>query len=670
MGKKARAKRDRREPAGTVVPAQGARAQPPAVRRQARTPVHIGWPQWPAGGESIDWRLIGVGVAVALIIRVFLLFQVTATPYLEVDNIDAKGYLAWAQQILTAGWLPQRHFYQSPLYAYYLAVVQTVFGDSPWPPRAIQVLLGSASVGLLGVIGTRLFTRRVGLFAMVMFALYGPMILEEVTLSKTSLLVCSALVGFALFLHARDRQSGRGMAAAGLTFGVTIIGVGQWLVALLGLTVFIALDRSTPRRLRRQLAAFFFAGALVVLAPVIAWNSYAGGGLILTSADAGLNLWLGNNAIATALTGRPPGLRDVPEFEEGDSRRLAEREVGQSLTPAQVSSHWTRSAVRWALGNPVAFVGTTRKKITVLWNSFEIPDSYHFAFVREHYLPWLRGSLSFAIVGPLAIIGLVVAVRHRPARALYVIALCYLGVLALFYVRSRYRLPALPFLMVFAAVAIDWIIRTIQRGDLTATAVSGAGLLVAALFVNHTYCEPARADARAICLGGDAWYDLEWQKLAEFHERQGDFETALSYLHRAAQVESIRGPRGLNFWIGRDELQVAERALGKGDSAKASAHLVAAEAAFKRAVQSSYRVAESQTLLATVYRLQGQAEQAVAASDVAVRARPNDPAVLLEALRLHVALKHCDVASRLREDLRRIGAEGTQADQLLAECRT
>ena len=91
------------------------------------------------------------------------------------------------------------------------------------------------------------------------------------------------------------------MAVAGLVFGITVIGVGQWLLALVGLTVYAAYAAGVPRALAPRLAALFLGGALVALVPIIAWNSWQGGGFMLTSGDAGLNLYLGNNPLTTGL---------------------------------------------------------------------------------------------------------------------------------------------------------------------------------------------------------------------------------------------------------------------------------------------------------------------------------------------------------------------------------
>jgi 4-amino-4-deoxy-L-arabinose transferase-like glycosyltransferase len=674
LGRKAREKRERGEstPASLARPAAEAR-RPSAPLAPLAERLGLAWPSWPAG-ESLGWPALAAVAGVALLIRVVALWQMTATPYLTIDTIDARGYQVWAAEILSGQWLAPRHFYQSPLYAYYLAIVQAVFGPSPWPPRVIQILLGSASCGMLALVGARLFNRRVGLIAGLLLATYGPMVLEEVSLAKTALLIFGGLLGFACYLAALARRDARLMRVAGVVFGITVIGVGQWLLALLGLTLYAVWDprdaRPGGRRYSRpeakRMALRFLGGAMVALLPIIGWNSFWGGGFMLTSGDAGLNLYLGNNELTTGLSGRPKGLRDVPEFEEGDSKRLAEREVGRTLSPAGVSGHWSGRAIGWALRHPASFVATTARKLTVLWNSYEIPDSYHFAFIRQQYMPWLWGGTTFAIVGPLGLLGLVLAARHPAARPLYVICLGYLGVIVLFYVRSRYRMPAVPFLMVFAAAAIDWILRVLPREDWRPVAALGAGLLVAGFFVNRTYCEPARADAPAICLDGDVWYDSEWQKLGEWYERRGDFDTALGYLRLAAAGESQRGPGQTQLWIGRLELALAER---EGNPAVRGERLARAIPALQSATQYGWHVYEAQTYLATVHQMRGEADAAVAASDAAVRNRPRDPVVVFSALRTRVALGRCEDARRLREDLRRLRPEDPQADQLVAGCR-
>ena len=86
---------------------------------------------WRADGTA--WLVI---FAVALAFRLALLVQTARGPFLEVANIDSGSYQKWARDLVANGWLPTKNFYQSPFYAYFLAILYQVFGDGPWAPRA------------------------------------------------------------------------------------------------------------------------------------------------------------------------------------------------------------------------------------------------------------------------------------------------------------------------------------------------------------------------------------------------------------------------------------------------------------------------------------------------------------------------------------------------------
>ena len=79
------------------------------------------------------WRADGAAFTtifvVALLFRIAVLVQTAGTPYIDVANIDSESYQKWAREIVANGWMPVRNFYQSPFYAYFLAIIFQVFGD-------------------------------------------------------------------------------------------------------------------------------------------------------------------------------------------------------------------------------------------------------------------------------------------------------------------------------------------------------------------------------------------------------------------------------------------------------------------------------------------------------------------------------------------------------------
>lgn len=614
---------------------------------------------------STFWRDHAVAAVVlfvlALVVRASLLVQISRTPFFQVRNIDSEAYHLWAVRIAAGHWMPTEAFYQSPFYAYYLATLYTLFGDGSWSPRLVQIVLGSVSPVLMYAIGTRLFSPRVGWLAGIALALYGPILLEEITFSKTSLLVVTALAAFALYLWETPRGRTPGVLAAGLLFGVTVVGVGQWLLAFLALIAWAPMmaERLSPAD-RRRVAATFAAGGLAVILPLVAWNTGKGGGLLLTSGDAGLNFYNGNNERASGLPAKPIGLRDVPQYEDTDARWLAEREVGHRLNPAEVSRYWAGQALTWIARHPGDWLVVLGKKLLTLWNAFEIPDNYHYAFMRAHFLPLLWPLPTFALVAPLALVGLAMPFwRRTDVTALYIVCGVYLATAVLFYVRGRYRIPVVPFLMVFGAVAVERMLRAISARRWPAVAALGAGLVVTGIITNHERCEAAHHGIPAVCLGGDSWFDSEWLKLSQWYLDKGALDQAVRYAERGYECTRPRSAGMIPAWIAGVEARWTQELLRAGQRDAATSHFARAEKDYRTALGHGFEQGPLQTELATLYAIVGKPAEAVAAFEAAEAADYLDAAAVAHFARSYVALGRCADVERIATKVERaFGIDG------------
>ena len=607
--------------------------------------------------------------AVALAVRIAVLILIAHGPYREVSNIDSEGYEKWANELLTSGWLPPRGFYQSPLYAYWLALVTMVFGPGTFAPRIIQIVLGSLSTVIVYGIGAQLFTRRVGWIAGLGLAVYGPLILEEVTISKTTLLVFTVVASFGLFLRHGPRAELPGIAASGFLLGVSVVGVGQWLPGFLAFGVASAfVPPGLDRKARAVVAATFLGAGALAIGPIAAWNSWHAGGLVLASGDTGLNLYMGNNERAGALPARPPGLRDVPQYEEEDSRRIAQREAGRALGPAEVSAYWTRRAIAFMFSRPGAYLTLLGKKLIVLWNGYEIPDNYHYAFVRDYFVPLFYVCLSFGVVAPFALVGMAFPFwRRRTVLALAILCFAYLATLLLFYVRSRYRIPVVPFLLLFAGVAVERGIGWIGARNWPALGAAGVGLIVASILVNQRYCEPPAHGSPEACLGGDTWYDQEWMKIGAWYEARGDLDRAILYMRRATECSAPRGPGQTWYWLGSLEAKKADALAGRPAQQE---HLAAAEEAFRRSVELKYRPNVAYFGLVSVLARMQQSERTAAAIDQALAAGALDRGALVRIASAQGLAGNCVGAEIIlaRADRDR-GAYSPEAAAILSKCR-
>ena len=128
--------------------------------------------------------------------RLVHVWQLRRSPFFSLLMGDSRGYDEWARRIAGGDWLGHEVFYQAPLYPYLLGVIYAVAGRHLLLVRIVQALIGSASCALLALAAARLFSRRAGLVAGLMLALYAPAIFFDGLLQKSVLdvfFVCLAL---------------------------------------------------------------------------------------------------------------------------------------------------------------------------------------------------------------------------------------------------------------------------------------------------------------------------------------------------------------------------------------------------------------------------------------------------------------------------------------------
>jgi hypothetical protein len=120
----------------------------------------------------------------------------------------------------------------------------------------------------------------------------------------------------------------------------------------------------------------------------------------------------------------------------------------------------------------------------------------HAGVLRE-FLPLLHSCVTFVVVGPLALFGMLLFLpRWRLLLPLYAASLSYIGVLVLFYVRGRYRLSLVPLLILFAAAAVDRLFDAMRKRRRKEAAALLGAVFLTAIFVNRTYCDPSHAQAK------------------------------------------------------------------------------------------------------------------------------------------------------------------------------
>ena len=417
--------------------------------------------------------------AVALAVRLLHIWQIRAAPFFSTLMGDSHGYDEWAQRIAAGDWLGHEVFYQAPLYPYLLGVTYAIAGRSLLVVRIVQALIGSASCVLLALAGVRLFSRRVGLTAGVMLALYAPAIFFDGLLQKSTLdvfFICLSLWLISRTMNAKaaksakislekvSLRSSRSLRSSLLWLGFAMGGLALTRENAIVLIAVVAVWATLASSWKA--AAVFLAGVAVVLTPVAVRNAYVGGGFYVTTSQAGPNFYIGNNPRADGTYQSLRYGRGAPEYERQDATELAEHALGRTLSPAEVSSYWSGRAFDFIGSQPLAWLELTMRKAALLVNAAEAVDTESQASHAEWSLPLrILGVIGhFGLLVPLACVGIVATWSSRSRLwLLYAMTAAYAASVVAFYVFARYRFPLVPFLMLFAAaglVALPDVVRT------------------------------------------------------------------------------------------------------------------------------------------------------------------------------------------------------------------
>jgi tetratricopeptide (TPR) repeat protein len=276
-----------------------------------------------------------------------------------------------------------------------------------------------------------------------------------------------------LWLALRARPSMQSAAASGLLVGLASLALA---------TQLLLLPAVVWAHWRNRSQALLAAGiCLLAILPATLHNRSRSGEWIPISANAGVNLWIGNSPDSDRLTALRPG----KQWEDLVNEPIAR---GAS-SPAEADRYFVKKARDWCLGSPLSCAGGLLHKARLLLAARDLPRNEDVYLLKQGspvLAPLLAraGSLAlpWILILPLAIAGAVAAFRSRKRSPLGLLlatcALC-LGPI-LFFVTGRYRAPIAPLFCALAALAIP-ALRERARAPIVAC---GFTLLLAALPVS------------------------------------------------------------------------------------------------------------------------------------------------------------------------------------------
>ncbi len=502
--------------------------------------------------------------AVVFLIRLAALVRLTESPFLLPTRGDMHFYDAWARRILEGQFTDHLAFYGLPLYAYLLALIYKLVGYGPFIPGLLQACLEAGTAVIIYKLGVRIFATNdgpgnasragpiVGASAALGWALFTPAQAYAVILMPTVWLVFVFWLVVWLAVR-RDLAPGRfACFGYGLFVGFAAMGVAT-ILFLVPLLLAAILLKPKPAGSGRPFvsnivaAALLFAGIGVGTSPCWLHNYFVARDPVFLSAHGGVNFWIGNNPIATGYPRFPPGLHAGQEAMLTDSIDAAEKAAGHSLKRSEISAYWSGKAkdyIRHNFGDWLTLLLTKAKNF---WAAFQYDDLSMITALRENGV--IFPGLSFGVVAALAIPGLLIAWRKFPvSRWIMAAILLHMFALLPVFVTERYRLAAVPGLLLFAACGLSIFWQACATKRLRVAAIYLALLLCSTICVGWPQRDPS---LWALDSYNSGWRALESNDLAT-----ADRKLSLAYAYVPDNAET-------NFALGNLRLAQSERTAAK-----------------------------------------------------------------------------------------------------------
>lgn len=392
--------------------------------------------------------ILAILALTAVVLRIVMTVEVVRTDpfaYNPPDVTDMATYHALSRGILN-GVFPSEFVYQPFYYTVFLPAVKFLFRSEYLSVGIAQSVCVGVIVWFAGLTGAMLRSRMTGLVAAALCAVstmlffYVPYALIEIQQAMWFTLL--------LYFTLRAMKTGRAgfFAAAGLMLSFAILSRGNaWcFLPALGFAYWTALRRKRfSTRGKAVLAAVLCMGAILLpQLPFAVRNTLATHSLSGPSTAGPAVLTLGNNPES------PPGGLPIPYPPTYDEWMAHESEYS---IPRRIFD--------WFRAEPTAFLQLQAEKFFLFFDSHEIPNNIQLGVnATGSKIFRVCGNRSTGALIAFALAGFFLFFRrlkNHPGRLLlYLFIFLYALATVAFYMLARFRVPAIPFFAVGAALFV------------------------------------------------------------------------------------------------------------------------------------------------------------------------------------------------------------------------
>ncbi|NQT06294.1 MAG: tetratricopeptide repeat protein [Candidatus Omnitrophica bacterium] len=595
--------------------------------------------------ENIPNAAIIIGILIiALSIKLLFMRQINLSPF-TLFSLDDEYYNLWATEISKGDIMGSGVFYGLPLYSYILGFIYFLFGQSVFIARIVQVLLGSLNCVLLYLIGKKTFGKTAGLLASLVFTFYSMGLYFESFLNSTPLSIFMLFSIILLLLSIAERPTIKKWVSLGLLAGLCSLANASATMLILFVIpwAFVHFKDMEKKRIITGLSGMI-AALLIVISITTIRNYKVEKDFVPITSHAGITFYAGNNPGAIGSFYLPRELGRGITSTKTASTNIAKRHIGRELKPSEVSSFWFGRAFDFIKNDPYLYARLLAKKLYLFWWGQEIPEVVPSKFIKE-YSSILRLPLfTFAIISPLSLIALLLFYkRRREIAILYIFLGSMLLSTLLYFVNSRYRMPAEAILILFASALMVLFFKKLRERKYRYSLSIAASFVLLFFLLNFNIASFSE--------------EVAYTQLGIAYESKGDIKGAEGYFKQALEINPDDANLYFNignFYMKQKKNDAAIKNFEDAiriDSSLLKAHLnlgalyaqrkdaFKAEKAFRQALEINPSMPTVYYNLGILYSEQGRYKDATKNLEEALRLNPNYKEAQKSLISIHAIIE-------------------------------